>query len=121
MTIKKVLMIGDLQLRQKSCEVKDYDYSLKTLIINLRETLENLQETKKIGRALAAPQIGIHKQVIFAKLPNRSIVMINPKVVWKSEELIEVWDSCFSFDVAFFIKIKRHKKIKVEYFDEMGN
>ena len=31
-----------------------------------------------------------------------------------------MWDSCYSFDVAFFVKIKRHKKIKVEYQDEHG-
>jgi len=32
--------------------------------------------------------------------------------------MIEVWDSCYSFDVAFFVRIKRHKRIKVEFMDE---
>ena len=31
-----------------------------------------------------------------------------------------VWDSCFSFDVAFFVKIKRFKSIKVKYQNEIG-
>ena len=41
--------------------------------------------------------------------------MINPKISWTSEEKISVGDSCYSFDVAFFVEIQRYQKIKVEY------
>jgi peptide deformylase len=47
-----------------------------------------------------------------------SIVMINPHIIRKSEETFEVWDSCFSADLAFFGKTIRHKAITVEYVDE---
>jgi len=47
--------------------------------------------------------------------------MVNPKITWKSEEMINVWDSCYSFEIDFFVEIQRHKTIKVEYQDENGN
>ena len=47
--------------------------------------------------------------------------MINPVILEKSHEKFWVWDSCFSFDVAFFVEILRHKQIKIEYDDEKGN
>lgn len=31
-----------------------------------------------------------------------------------------MWDSCYSFDVAFFVGIERHKSVEVEYQDENG-
>lgn len=55
------------------------------------------------------------------QIPKRELLMVNPKITWKSKELFWVWDSCFSFDLAFFVKIRRHKKIKVEYNDTEGN
>ncbi len=121
MAIKDVLLIGNPKLRQESSEVTDFNLELKEIIQDLRDTLTHLQETKKIGRGLAAPQIGHMKKVILFQLPSRSFVTINPKIVWKSEEMFQVWDSCFCFEVAFFVKVERHKIIKVEYQDENGN
>ena len=46
--------------------------------------------------------------------------MINPRIITQSDTLIEVWDSCFSFKLAFFVKVKRHKTISVDYQDESG-
>ncbi|RKD30010.1 peptide deformylase [Thermohalobacter berrensis] len=121
MAIKDVLMIGNPELRKKSTRIQDFNNQLEIIIQDLKDTLTFLQKTKKIGRALAAPQIGYKKRVIYYKLTNREIIMVNPEIIEKSKEMFEVWDSCFSFDVAFFVKIKRHKKIKVRYQDEKGN
>jgi peptide deformylase len=49
---------------------------------------------------------------------NRSITMINPKIMNKSNKTFEVWDSCFSADCAFFGKTIRFKNITVIYFNE---
>jgi len=121
MAIIDVLLIGNTKLRQESSEVIDFNLELKEIIQDLKDTLIHLQETKKIGRGLAAPQIGHMKKVILFQLSERPFVMVNPKIVWKSEETFPVWDSCFCFDVAFFIQVERHKSIKVGYQDENGN
>ncbi len=120
LAIKEVLMIGNPKLREKSSDVSDFGVHLQQIIQDLKDTLTHLQKIKKIGRALAAPQIDYLKKVIFFGLPDTPLVMINPKITWKSEDKFWVWDSCFSFDVAFFVEILRHKKIKVEYLDDRG-
>jgi len=38
----------------------------------------------------------------------------------KTSKKSEVWNSCFSFNVAFFVLVDRHCGIKVGYFDENG-
>ena len=113
-------MLGNPKLREVSSNVDNFDGSLKENFQDLKDTLTYLQETKKIGRAIAAPQIGIMKNIVFFRLSDKTFYMINPKITWKSEGLINVWDSCFSFDIAFFVEILRHKSIKVEYQDEKG-
>jgi len=121
MAIKDVLLIGNPKLRQKSSEITDFNLELKEIIQDLKDTLTHLQKTKKIGRGLAAPQIGHVKNVILFQLPERPFIMVNPKIIWQSDEMFQVWDSCFCFDVAFFVQVERHKSIKVEYQDENGN
>jgi len=44
--------------------------------------------------------------------------LINPRVAEASDRKFEVWDSCFSFNVAFFLLVDRHYSINVEYFDQ---
>jgi len=121
MAIKDVLLIGNPNLRQESSEVTDFNLELTEILRDLKDTLIHLQKTKKIGRGLAAPQIGHMKKVILFLLPERPFVMVNPKIIWKSDELFQVWDSCFCFEVAFFVQVERHKSIKIEYQDENGN
>jgi peptide deformylase len=121
MAIKDVLFIGNPKLRRKSEELRDFGEKLSPILTDLKDTLNNLQKTKKIGRALAAPQINHMKKVIYFNLLDKSFFMVNPNMIWKSEEKISIWDSCFCFDVAFFVQIDRHKSIKVRYRDENGN
>lgn len=117
--VKDIVMLGNPFLRIKCERVEDYN-KLKSLLEDLQDTLKALQKSKRIGRAIAAPQIGYNKRVVYAHLKDREITMINPTITYKSKEMINVWDSCFSFDVAFFVKIQRHKHITVQYQDKTG-
>lgn len=123
MAVKEVILLGNPLLREKSSDAA-FDDELERIIEDLKDTLTHLQNEKGIGRALAAPQIGYLRRVIFVNAKSsknpRTMTLINPTIVEKSKEIIEVWDSCYSFDVAFFVRIKRHKRIKVEYMDENG-
>lgn len=121
MAVKQVLMIGDPKLRLKSSKISNFDEELELIIADLEDTLKYLQDTKKIGRGLAAPQLGYMRRIIFFRLSNESFTMINPKINWRSKEKFRVWDSCFSFDVAFFVEIERYKAIEVDYTDQNGN
>jgi len=121
MAIQPVLMFGNETLRQQSSDVNFDQDNVHEIIEALRDTLRFLQKEKQIGRALAAPQIGILKKVVFMETEAEQITMINPGIVEKSIETFQVWDSCFSADVAFFGLAERSKKIKVEYLNESQN
>jgi len=120
MAVKEILLLGNPVLRQKSEDITTFNGELDNLIKDLKDTLIDFQERKKIGRAIAAPQIGVLKKLIYIHMPGRSMPLINPRIVEKSEKTIDVWDSCFSFDVAFFVLTKRHRTIKVRYQNEKG-
>ncbi len=64
MPVKEILYIGNPVLREKSEDVTVFDQELSEIVQDLRNTLIDFQERKKIGRGIAAPQIGILKKVI---------------------------------------------------------
>ena len=120
MAVQKVLMLGNPMLRESSLSINEFDSQYKQILRDLKDTLKHLQKTKKIGRALSAPQIGHLQKVIYYNLPTKAFAMVNPEIIQKSLELIHVWDTCYSFDAAFFVGIERYKSIKVKYQDENG-
>lgn len=121
MAVKEILLIGNPVLREKSENIIFFNEDLYALINDLKETLIDFQQRKKIGRGIAAPQIGVLQKLIYIKLPERSFALINPEIIWNSDEIVDVWDSCFSFDVAFFVKTERFKSIKIKYQNEKGD
>jgi len=121
MAIKKVVLIGDPLLRKKCAKVNNFNSpEVKTIKSGLKSTLHHLQKIHKKGGGLAAPQIGYLKKVIYINAKGRSFFLINPKITYASKKLFNVWDFCFSGNAAFTVQIKRHWKIRVEYFDEKG-
>ncbi len=121
MAVREILMIGNEFLTRKALCVDFANDPVDRYMEDLRDTLYHVQRTKKIGRAIAGPQIGFQKRVIYMEAGGKRIVMINPEITTKSKEIFEVWDSCFSADVAFFGKTLRHKSITIRYTDEHQN
>ncbi len=117
MAIKIILRLGDPGL-WKVCEaVKNHDsIGTRRIIQDLKDTLEDFKERNGFGRAIAAPQIGILKRIIYIDFPKAKIsgAMINPKIIKKSKEKIRIWDDCFSFP-DLLVKVERAKQIKVQY------
>ena len=121
MVVKEVLLIGNPKLKEISKPITEHDPQPTEIIEDLKDTLLHLQDTMKIGRALSAPQISQLKQVVYYKLPDREFVMVNPDIVTKSRETYDEWDTCFSFNAAFFVEVERSRSIEVKYQDEDGN
>lgn len=119
--IKPILQLGNETLRKESLATKDFhDKNLEKTIEDLHHTLNEARRKFGYGRGIAAPQIGVLKRIIFVDTQDLRSVMINPQIVWTSDDKLEVWDSCFSFNVAFFVLVDRHRSVKVEYYDEHG-
>lgn len=117
---REILQLGNPILRQECQPVEDFEsLHLKSLIIDLDDTLAEFARAHGFGRGIAAPQIGEFKRVIFIRMSPSGFCgpLINPKIVWESSERREIWDNCFSFP-DLVVKVSRAVDITVEYQDE---
>ena len=78
--------------------------------------MQEVRDKYKFGRAIAAPQIGIKKRLVYINI-DKPMIIINPYYTFKSEELFEVWDDCMCFP-NLLVKVMRHQKIRIKYRDE---
>jgi peptide deformylase len=102
-------------LRKKCKEISVFDSEIKSII---REMSEKLYEWNGVG--LAAPQVGISKRIVVIDIreePSILRVLINPNIIWKSEEMIESEEGCLSLPLLHKI-IMRYASVTVECFDE---
>ena len=117
MAVKEILQLGNPKLFEVSTEiVREELESLQSVIADLHDTLIDFREKHNAGRAIAAPQIGVMKRLIYMHI-GTPVVFINPCLVNKSEEMIEVWDDCMCFP-DLLVKVRRHKKCRIEYLDQ---
>jgi peptide deformylase len=121
MGIRTVLQLGDPGLRTVAAPVEVVSApGIRSLVEDLADTLAYWRNTTGYGRAIAAPQIGELVRVIFLQLPGADPwPLVNPEIIWKSEEKIVVWDACLSF-LSIFMQVQRHREIKVRYQDLRG-
>lgn len=84
MAIRKIRKIGDSILTKQSKEITEMTPRISTLIDDMLETMYDAQ-----GVGLAAPQVGILKQLVVIDVSEEAdqpIVLINPKIVETSGE-----------------------------------
>ena len=118
MAIRNIREYGDEILTKKAKEVEVIDEKIQTLIDDMLETMH-----KYNGVGLAAPQVGILKQIITIDITveggeEEIYVLINPKIEkTKGEQIVE--EGCLSFPNQF-AKIKRPKEIVVTALDRNG-
>jgi peptide deformylase len=74
--------------------------------------LHELRNSKTAGVGLAANQIGINKQVCVINV-KKPLVLINPKIVEKSEEQFVFPEGCLSFPKKY-VRTLRHTSVTVE-------
>ena len=119
MAAKEILLLGDPILRKKCSPVKDPGPGdVKTLVADLRDTLQDFRLRKGFGRGIAAPQIGSIEQVIYVDFEFRG-PLINPRIVQRSSKKFTLWDDCFSFP-DILVQVVRNYSIMVSFRDESG-
>ena len=107
----EIKKLNDPILRKKASLVDNVDSKIKTLISDLAQTMK---ENEGIG--LAAPQIGISKQVVVVLADEESqdvLALINPHILKKSKEKNIMEEGCLSFP-GIYLDIKRSNTIEVE-------
>ena len=114
--VRKILLLGDEQLYEVSAEVDKKEISqIRNTITNLHDTLMDYRNRYGAGRAIAAPQIGIQKRIIYMFL-DHPVVFINPVLKFPDEEMMEVLDDCMSFP-DLYVRVLRHKRCTIEFMD----
>lgn len=116
MAVQEILLLGNPLLYEKSEAVEKHELpSLVAVIEDLHDTMRDFRERYNAGRAIAAPQIGVMKRVLYMHI-DTPVVFINPTIENKSSEMITVWDDCMSFP-DLFVKVKRHRSCRIRYHD----
>ncbi|MBM4349371.1 MAG: peptide deformylase [Deltaproteobacteria bacterium] len=114
--LDKVLKLGDPKLYKISAPVNKTDLdSLKPVIDDLHHTLMEFKAKYHAGRAIAAPQLGVMKRLIYMYI-TEPVILINPELFDFSEERLELWDDCMCFP-QLLVKVQRHKQCKLKFFN----
>jgi len=116
MAISDILLIGNPLLYKKSSETTKEEIAELLPQINLMfDTIVDFRQKYGVGKAIAAPQIGLLKRIVCLNT-SKKIVMINPVLENLSTEMFEVWDDCMSFP-NLLVKVLRHKRLSVRFFN----
>lgn len=117
--IREILKLGDPQLYEVSEPVTEADLPLLPgWVKDLHDTLMDYRRTYGAGRAVAAPQIGIKKRLLYMFI-DKATVFINPEMRFPDEETYELLDDCMSFP-GLMVKVRRHKRAVIRYTDMEG-
>jgi len=116
MAVRDVLLLGNPKLYEivEPIERKEVD-NLPSIVQDLHDTLIDFKKRYGTGRAIAAPQIGMMKRMIYMYI-NEPKVFINPVLTQKSKERMVVWDDCMCFP-DLLVKVKRHQRCGITYKD----
>ena len=111
--------LGDQVLRQSAKRISKVDDTVRELA---RDMLRSMYTAHGIG--LAAPQVGVHKQllVIDLDLENAAtppMVLVNPEIVSASASLDTYEEGCLSIP-GVYLSVVRPSQIEVSFRDEQG-
>ncbi len=119
MAVREIVMLPDPILKTASTPVDEVNDDVRVL---LNDMLETMYIAPGIG--LAAVQIGIAKRLAVVDVakdeePHDPICLVNPEIVWSSEETVEYEEGCLSIPEVFG-DVTRSAEIKVRYLDRDG-
>lgn len=119
MTIREIITAPDPRLKQVSKPVERVDDALRALMDDMLETMYAAP-----GIGLAAIQIGEPVRVIVMDLaregePPEPRYLVNPEVLWRSDELATYEEGCLSVP-EFYEDVDRPARCRVRYLDYQG-
>ncbi|NRB06867.1 MAG: peptide deformylase [Richelia sp.] len=115
----KLHYLGDRVLRQPAKRIAKVDDNIRQIV---RDMLQTMYSNDGIG--LAAPQVGIHKQLIVIDCEpdnpaNPPLILINPVIKQVSRELCLAQEGCLSIP-GVYMDVTRPELVEVAYKDENG-
>ncbi|WP_254492713.1 peptide deformylase [Bartonella sp. B1099] len=119
MSMRSLVTLPDPILREVSKPIEHVDATLQKLADDM---LETMYCAKGIG--LAAIQIGIPLRILVMDVspneePKNPFVIINPEILWLSEERNIYKEGCLSIP-DYFAEVERPKRLRVRYQNREG-
>ena len=109
--IKELLKLGNPKLYEISSPITEEDLKdVPEWVTDLHDTLMEYRKIYGAGRAVAAPQIGIQKRLLYMFL-DKAYVFINPVMEFPDDEMYELLDDCM------IVKVRRYRRAVIKYFD----
>ena len=119
MAVRDIITLPDPVLRRISKPVQRIGPEVLKLASDMLDTMYDAP-----GIGLAAVQIGIPTRLLVADIardnePKSPLIMINPEIVWASEEKSDYEEGCLSIP-EFYEMVTRPKAVRVRYADPKG-
>lgn len=118
MALLPILRFPDPRLHRVAKPVTVVDSRVQRLVQDMFETM---YDAKGIG--LAATQVDVHERVIVIDVSterNQPLVLVNPEVVWSSEDLVPNEEGCLSVP-GVYDNVVRAASLRVRALDDKGN
>jgi len=112
-----ILRYPDPRLHKVARAVAAVDERIRSLVDDMLETMYSAE-----GVGLAATQVDVHERVIVidtSEARDEPIVLINPELVWTSEEMAISEEGCLSVP-EIYDKVQRHARVRVRALDRAG-
>lgn len=114
-----IIIAPDPVLKTKTRKVEKVDDRIRKLMDDMLETMYAAP-----GVGLAAPQVGVLERVIVLDVAGkdeepRPMRLVNPEIVWASEDLAVAQEGCLSIPEQW-ADVTRPAAVKVRYLDENG-
>ncbi len=114
-----IVIAPDPRLKTKAKPVERVDDRVRRLLDDMLETMYDAP-----GIGLAAPQVGVLERVIVIDVADKDeapkpMRIVNPEVLWTSEERTTYNEGCLSLPDQYG-DVTRPARVKVRYQDETG-
>jgi len=117
MAVLTILTFPDPRLHRVAAPVPSVDTRIRQLVDDMIETMYHHE-----GVGLAATQVDVHERVIVmdtSEQRDQPVVLINPEIVERSQELILGEEGCLSVP-AVYDRVQRHERVTVRALNRQG-
>lgn len=117
MALLSILQYPDPKLHTLARPVKAVDARIQGLIADMVETMYDAH-----GIGLAATQVDVHERLVVIDVSeerNAPLVLINPEILWASEERVLNEEGCLSVP-GIYDGVERSAQVRVQALDGEG-
>jgi peptide deformylase len=118
MALLEILLAPHPTLKTRAAPVERVDDEVRRLAADMLATMY-----KAPGIGLAAPQVGVLRRLLVLDIADgeerRPMTLVNPEILWRSEETVTAEEGCLSLP-GHFAEVTRPRAVRVRHLDQDG-